>query len=560
MRVLALAAFLAATAGGGACRTEPPATSAAPSAAGSTPATPAPGQALVTIPPPDLARFDGPVRSQMRDAYETLQSRIGGANTPAFDMSNAFGDMGKLFLAAGDLDAAESCFLNARTLAPAELRWPYYLGQVFLGKGDPARSATHFERALQLRPDHLATLIRLGDVYLALGRPEDAEPLFRKSAALDPNMAAALFGLGRTALARRDFAGAVQSLEHALALDPQASVVHYPLGMAYRGLGDAGRAGAHVQQRGTVDVRMRDPLMDDVSGLLHSAMAYEIAGRQALVAGEFQAAAESFRKGIALSTDNQTLQAELRHKLGTALFLTGDARGGMRQFEQALKVAPDFAPAHYSLGVLMISAGQYRDAITHLSAAVAAEPNFIEGHLRLADALLAAGQPDLSLAHHERVLAIDARVVDAQFGRAIALARLGRFVEARDRLAEAVQAHPGQPAFAHALARLLAAAPDDRVRDGQQAVALMQPLMGREPQSVDRDESMAMALAETGRYADAVKWQQEALKGAGGGGPASPRESLAANLSRYQHGQPCRTPWSRYPLSSEVNQTDPPAR
>ena len=49
----------------------------------------------------------------------------------------------------------------------------------------------------------------------------------------------------------------------------------------------------------------------------------------------------------------------------------------------------------------------------------------------------------------------------------MALVRLRRFQEARDRLADGVKTYPDQPGFAHALARLLAAAPDARVRDGR---------------------------------------------------------------------------------------------
>jgi hypothetical protein len=40
--------------------------------------------------------------------------------------------------------------------------------------------------------------------------------------------------------------------------------------------------------------------------------------------------------------------------------------------------------------------------------------------------------------------------------------------------------HPEQPVFAHALARLLAAAPDDRVRDGRRALELAEELLWRE--------------------------------------------------------------------------------
>lgn len=503
--------------------------------------------ALRSIPPPDVSRYGESVRRQMREAYDAVQALAGRPDASALDRSRAYGEMGKLYLAAGDPESAEACLWNAQTLASSDARWPYYLGQRFSTEGQPARAVPFFERVLQLEPDNVPALISLGGAQLALGRPESAEPLYGKAASLEPNSAAALVGLGRAALARRDYAAAVPPLERALALDRRASAVHYSLALAYRGLGDAGRADAHLRQRGDVDVRMRDPLMEEVSGLLHSAMAYEMTGRQALIAGQFRAAADDFRKGIALAADNPTLQATLRQKLGTALFQLGDARGGVEQFEKALQGAPEFAPAHYSLGVVMMSAGRFPEAVAHLTAAVKSEPNYVDARLRLGDAFLASGRPEMALAQYEAALLVDARVAEAQFACATVLARLGRWAEARDRLAAGMSAHPEEPAFAHALGRLLSAAPDDHVRDGQKALGLAKERVAREPAGADRDEAMAMALAEVGAFDEAVRWQRAALNGVSRSANPILYDHMAMNLALFVRRSPSRTPWSGNP-------------
>ena len=85
-------------------------------------------------------------------------------------------------------------------------------------------------------------------------------------------------------------------------------------------------------------------------------------------------------------------------------------------------------------------------------------------------------------------------------GQALALVQLRRYLHARDRLAEAVNAYPQERAYAHALARLLAAAPDDRVRNGQRALTLVQDVLRNQQPTPDVGETMAMALAELGRY------------------------------------------------------------
>ena len=109
-------------------------------------------------------------------------------------------------------------------------------------------------------------------------------------------------------------------------------------------------------------------------------------------------------------------------------------------------------------------------------------------------------------------------------------------------LEAAMKTYPDQPGFAHALARLLAAAPDDRVRDGAQAVSIMNDLM-KIQRSPTMAETMAMALAEARRFDEAVKWQQDAIAGAKETNRADLVPKLTVNLRLYQNGEPCRTPW-----------------
>jgi tetratricopeptide (TPR) repeat protein len=100
-----------------------------------------------------------------------------------------------------------------------------------------------------------------------------------------------------------------------------------------------------------------------------------------------------------------------------------------------------------------------------------------EAQLSLADALRRMGRIEEALPHYAEVLRANPSASQASFGYAMGLVRLKRYGEARDRLAEASRAYPDQPGFAHALARLLAAAPDDRVRDGQRALTIMNELL-----------------------------------------------------------------------------------
>ena len=106
-----------------------------------------------------------------------------------------------------------------------------------------------------------------------------------------------------------------------------------------------------------------------------------------------------------------------------------------------------------------------------------------------------------------------------------------------------MERYPDRMAFAHALVRLLAAVPDDRVRDGPGAMKVMDDLLRKEQRSTDLDEMMAMTLAALERYDEAVRWQRQAIAAAEQAGRGDIVKRLAATLSLYEHHKPCRTPW-----------------
>jgi tetratricopeptide (TPR) repeat protein len=390
------------------------------------------------------------VKKQLHDGHAALTRKIEDPGATDVDLGFAYGEMGKLLLAAEYRDAAEPSLLNAQALIPNEVRWPYYLGHLYKAKGDASRASMAFERALQLRPDDLAILVWLGSEYLDQGRVADAEPLFAKALALQPQLPAVLFGMGRIALARREYARAVDDLERALAFDPNAVVIHYPLAMAYRGMGDVQKAEAHLQARGPGELRPPDPLMREVDTLLESAVAYEVRGAGALDERQWDAAADYFRKGFALSPN----EPSLRHKLGTALAMKGDGQGAVRQFEEVTRRWPKFPKAHYSLGVIFAASGRQREALDHLSAAVNADPAYSEARLQLAEALRMSGRFADSLPQYEATIKLNPRLADGRLGYGFALAALHRFDEARTQFSEGARIFPERREFAEALARL----------------------------------------------------------------------------------------------------------
>jgi tetratricopeptide (TPR) repeat protein len=500
---------------------------------------------LAPIGLPELSRVDAPVQAQIRDKY-TGVTRLESAGTRGRELGEAYGAYGMVLHAAEYLDAAEPAYRNAERLMPEDVRWPYYLAHLYRIRGDTDRAIASFRRALELRPDESAALVWLGRMLLDRGEPGQAEPLFARAQAIGPNLAAQV-GLGQAALARKDYARAAQALEAALAFDPGAASVYSPLAIAYRGLGQTEKAESLASQWRNTDVPVVDPLRNELDMAVESGLAYELRGVRALDSRDFASAADLFRKGLALAPEGTTLSRSLRHKLGTALALAGQTQEAMHQFEETIRRAPrntfdePGAKACYSLGLLLASTGQPMAAVERLNAAIQFNPNYFEARLALGDLLSGAGRPQAALPHYADALRINPRAAEARYNYAVALVQLRRYVEARAWLEEGVRAQPDRPELANGLARLLAAAPDPKVRDGQRALAIAEQLAAS-IRSTDVGETLAMALAETGSFTEAAAVQRDVMAAASSADPAA-RARLQANLRLYESGRPSRTPY-----------------
>ena len=506
---------------------------------------------------PDLSRVDPGVQAQARERYETLTQQLARKDAPLLELGDAYGAYGMVLHAAEYFDAAETAYLNAQMLAPTEIKWPYYLAGVYKGRGDTSKAEASYRRVLELRPDDLATLIWLGRLYLDQGRADVAEPLFSKAAGEAPRTVAALAGLGRVALAKRDYGRAAKHFEDALAVDPEAESLNTQLAAAYRGLGQLDKAEPLLRHWRNRDSFVPDPLGQELDLLLESGLSYELRGVRAFEARDWKTAEAFFRKGLTLSRDNTPLTRSLHHKLGTALVLMGEVSSAVEQFDEVTRLAPEdgvdesAAKAHYSLGIVLEEKGRRADALQHLAAAVKYQPNYVEAHLALADALRwgpQRGDPGrsarfkASLAHYDEAMKINPRSTPARLGYALALAALGRWQQARDWLIESTMLYADRQEFWIALARLLAASPDDRVRDGRRALAVADKLLEKQ-KSTSVGETVAMALAELGDYVHAVGIQRGIIAAAEKAGLTASVERMNENLRLYERHRPCRTPW-----------------
>ncbi len=519
-----------------------------PSAGEPTSPPAAPRAALQPVSPPDLGTAEAALRERVQSTYASLAVARDRAGTSDTDLASAYGQVGKLLIAAELLQQAAPYLANAQALDPAQLAWPYYRAHVHRLRNERDQAVLFFEQALARQPDHVPSLVWLGAVHLDRGDAAAAVPLFTRAVTRQPTSAAAHFGLGRAAVLSGDQAGAARHFEAALAADPRATRVHYPLAMAYRALGDA-RADAHMRQwqqafspadsLNDVQIYPADPLMEEIGSILDTAVAFEMRGTRALDDRRWPEAIAQFRDGLKVAPRDATLH----QNLGTALYLSGSEEQGRVEFEEAARLSPGYGKPQFSLGLILETRGNDQEAIVRYATAIQLDPSLVDARFRLADTLRRSGRADAALQHYQAILAADPRASQARFGQAMALVRLRRYAEARAALEAAATLHADQPGFAHALARLLASAPDDAMRDGRRALQLAQSLSNTYGATAGLLETTAMALAEVGRFADAVTMQRSAMAAIAAQGRSEAPAALADNLRRYEASMPCRMPW-----------------
>jgi tetratricopeptide (TPR) repeat protein len=505
-----------------------------------TPAVGSPAQTLQPIPQPSLGAVQGSVREQIEAAWAELQAASQQAGGNQAQLADAYGQMGRVYHAYDFSDAAAACYRNAMNLAARDFSWPYCLGRLYQEKGEVKKSIEHLRLAHRLRPDEIPVLVRLAEAYLADGQSEAARELFERSLKLDGSLAASMAGLGKIAISERSFTKAIELLKAALQLQPEASSLHYPLAMAYRGLGDRQRAQAHLVQQGPGKPLCPDPLIDDLERLKKGEMILWRRGNQAMHEGRYADAVKLYSEMV----DFSKVDPLPRIYLGNALAASNKLEDAIDQYQQVLRLMPHNATAHYNLGVIFLQTNSEPRAIEHFRTAITSDPGLKVAHFQLANLSVKNRHYEDAVRHYSQVIELSPENEFARLMKALSLVRLAKYRDARRDLEDGVASLPDSSDLTLALARLLAACPDKTIRNGSRALQLVENLLKSHPSpDFELVETYAMAMASSGRLPEAADLQRRMIETVQSAGRHDLATVLQRNLKLYEQGQACSTPW-----------------
>lgn len=495
----------------------------------------------IAVPQIDLSRFESVAAEQIRAAQDNLRAATEAARPLAW------AELGTLLHSFEMNDVALICYEQAESAMPDDYRWPYLAGCIHLAESRPLEARHSLDRAVRTMPvsknvslQRAAALSRLGNLALDDHELEQAAAFFRQAAEADPGSDWAQMGLARIALLQNKPHEARELLEPVRLRHPDAANVLYLLGNISRQLGEDEVAAERFRESAAAGgaLAVSDPLLTAVQSLADGSRRHLDRGNTLFRGGRFEAAREAFAQAVAIDPRNPRALCNL----GSALERLGNDVAARNAYEAAIEADPTFLTAHFNLGVLEARLGHDHKAVAHYNTVLTASPAHRDARFNRGNSLARVGAYVEAADEFALVVEQDPGNILARLAEARMHILAGDEATAAARLREAVQVAPDHFVARHELARLLVAAADESVRDPESGLTLARDIFAARSW-VAHAETVAMGLAATGRFEEAIQMQQAALAAARAEGRSDLLEPMRENLHLYKSRHACRTPW-----------------
>ena len=202
----------------------------------------------------------------------------------------------------------------------------------------------------------------------------------------------------------------------------------------------------------------------------------------------------------------------LRDDIGVLYLELNRPADAVRHFEAALRLKPASAPAHFNYGTALAAAGRLDEAMREYQRALELRPQYAVAHNNLGSVLLRLGRPANALEAFREAARADPGLSDAHLNAGLVARALGDYSEAQARLRRAVELSPRRVSTLSSLASLLAAAPEQSIRNAADAVRFAEQAAAlTERRDANTLDVLAVAHASSGQFDRAVEIADEAL-------------------------------------------------
>jgi tetratricopeptide (TPR) repeat protein len=220
-------------------------------------------------------------------------------------------------------------------------------------------------------------------------------------------------------------------------------------------------------------------------------------------AGRVQEAIRQYEQALRLKPDF----AEAHNGLGAALAQAGKIEEAIEQYEQALRIKPDFAEACNNIGAALVQAGRVQEAIGRFEQALRIKPDFAEVHYSLGDALLQLGRVREAIGRFEQALRIKPDFAEADYRLGLSLGQVGKIEEAIEHYEQALRIKPD-----HAEAHNNLGVALEQTGRVQEAIGHYEQALRLKPDFAEAHYDLGDALLRLGRVQEAIGHYEQALR------------------------------------------------
>lgn len=229
--------------------------------------------------------------------------------------------------------------------------------------------------------------------------------------------------------------------------------------------------------------------------------------------------------------------AEACHDRGVLHLERHEWDEAIQEFNELVKLQPKSAEAFYLRGGAWHGKEEWDKAIADYDVALRLQPRNADALCRRGSARMEQGFWKLALADLDAALGLSPDDAEAHVLRGKIREQAGEYDLALRDYQEAVRLESDNPLALNNLAWLLATAPEAKLRDGRRAVeAAARAVELEEATDWDSIDTLAAALAESGKFSEAVRCAKQALQTA----PPNEHAELEARLKLYQAKRPFR--------------------
>ena len=225
--------------------------------------------------------------------------------------------------------------------------------------------------------------------------------------------------------------------------------------------------------------------------------------------------------------------------LGSAFAKRGDLDQATHYLRAALEMQPTDPEAHSNVAAALFRNGQINEAISHWEKVLEARPDNAEAEKNLAAAWQKLGDTDRAILHWERSVQIEPNV-EAYNALAIAISQTGRLQDALAQWGKALALDAENLPALYNTAWVLATSPDNRIRNGANALILAERAARKSPDDPRVLRLLAAAYAEQGEFGKAIGSAEKAGQLALEKGNTALADVLRDNTALFRANIPLR--------------------